>query len=105
MTGFRFEMDERLGIRLPILEYEWNEYSAAVRSAILYEWEQIRAAIPDRIRELEREIVHKQSRVDEEDNFEESCRLTYEIAELASRINDLNLWYRVDQDIDAKRHM
>lgn len=96
-----FAYDARLGIRLPALKRDWETYSPEERAAILAEWESIRGAIPDRIKQLERIIIEKQSRLDEEDDFAISCRLNSEIAELASTINDLHIWYRVNQEMET----
>lgn len=54
--------------------------------------------------EFERIINHKQNELYEEDDFEESCRINAEIAEYASRINDLHIWYRTNQELDSRRH-
>lgn len=99
-----FVFDERLGIEVPELEHEWETYPLEVRSAILDKWETIRGRIPDRILELEQRIRELQRRLDEEEDFETSCRLNADIAEQASRINDLNIWYRINQTIDPRRH-
>ena len=42
-----FVIDDRLGIPLPQLELEWDQYSEADRSEILLRWEEIRGTIPD----------------------------------------------------------
>ena len=99
-----FVYDERLGIEVPELTQEWESYPVEVRSAILDKWETIRGRIPDRIRELEQRIRELQRQLDEEEDFEASCRLNADIAEQASRINDLNIWYRINQTIDPRRH-
>jgi len=99
-----FVYDERLGIEVPELELEWEAYPLEVRSAILDRWETIRGHIPDRILELEQRIRELQRQLDEEEDFETSCRLNADIAEQASRINDLNIWYRINQTIDPRRH-
>ncbi|MDM5339389.1 hypothetical protein QUF84_19500 [Fictibacillus enclensis] len=99
-----FEFNGRLGIALPRLEQPWDDYSAARQSEILAEWETVRGTIPDRIARIEETINQKQEALGEEDNFETSCRLNWEIAELASIINDLWLWYRTHQDISARLH-
>lgn len=101
---YQFSYDERLGIRLPVLYRDWEEYSADERGDILLEWEEIRAKIPDRIIQLEAIINEKQARMFEEEDFLRSCQLNSEIAELASVINDLNIWFRVQQDYDTKVH-
>lgn len=99
-----FQFDERLGIELPALEQEWETYSPRDRSELLLYWEQIRGTIPDRIHKLEAVIIRKQHQLDHEDDFPTSCRLNSEIADLASTINDLHLWFRVNQDLEAKHH-
>ncbi|MBO9604334.1 MAG: hypothetical protein J7639_00210 [Paenibacillaceae bacterium] len=100
-----FIYDERLGIHIPELDREWEQYGEADRSAILEQWEHIRGAIPDRIMQLEAIIIAKQARLDREDDFAASCRLTWEIAEQASIINDLHIWYRTQQDYGVRMHM
>ncbi|MEW9698499.1 hypothetical protein [Paenibacillus sp. SI8] len=99
-----FQYDQRLGIDIPKLESEWESYSSEVRADILFRWEQIRGAIPDRIIKLEGAIIVKQNQLDHEDDFPTSCRLNSEIADLASTINDLHLWFRINQDLEAKVH-
>jgi len=99
-----FILDERLGIRLPALEMEWEAYSREERADILLEWEEIRATIPDRIIRIEAVIIEKTKQMSEEENFIRSCQLNSEIHELASVINDLNIWFRVQQDHDTKVH-
>ncbi|TBL81289.1 hypothetical protein [Paenibacillus thalictri] len=97
--NYGFVLDERLGIPLPELHLEWEEYAEAERSAILLRWEEIRGTIPDRIMAIERVIVVKQSQLSMEENFALSCQLNSEIAELASTINELHIWFRINQDI------
>ncbi len=101
---YQFAYNDRLGIRLPVLNLEWDEYSAEERSDILLEWEEIRSKIPDRIIQLETVITQKQNQLSEEENFLRSCELNSEISELASIINDLNIWFRVQQDYETKNH-
>jgi len=102
MSDFTF--DERLGIDLPSLQHAWEDYSRDRQEALLAHWESIRGTIPDRIYEIEQNINLKQDQLSIEENFETSCRLNWEIAELASVINDLWLWYRTHQDISSKLH-
>lgn len=104
MENYRFVQNERLGIRLPELAWEWEDYSLEERGAILVQWEQIRGTIPDRIKELEKRITVKQDRMYEESNFVKCCELNSEIAELASCINDLHIWFRLNQELTSKRH-
>lgn len=99
-----FRMDERLGIELPCLEKDWTDYTEKERSDILLYWEQIRGTIPEQIKRLEKKIVRKQVQLDEEENFETSCRLNSDIAELASTINDLHIWFRINQEIESRVH-
>jgi hypothetical protein len=101
---YSFQYNERLGIELPVLELEWEDYSKQERSDVLLKWEQIRGTIPDCIHKLEAVIIQKQSQLDKEDDFPTSCLLNYEIAELASKINDLHLWFRVNQEVETKMH-
>jgi hypothetical protein len=100
-----FIFDDRLGIQLPHLEESWEHYSVNVQQEILITWETIRGKIPDRIVELESYINAKQHELGEEDNFIRSCKLNSEISELASIINDLWLWYRMNQNVSTKAHM
>lgn len=104
MEKYEFVLDERLGILLPQLSLDWEQYSETERAQILYEWEQIRGRIPTRIFELERIINEKQAQLNVEPRFDISCRLNWEIADLASCINDLHLWYRANQHAEAKLH-
>ncbi|MDN4527521.1 hypothetical protein QYB97_23870 [Fictibacillus sp. NE201] len=99
-----FIFNGRLGIALPRLDQRWEDYSAAKQAEILAEWETIRGTIPDRIAQIEETINQKQEALGEEENFEVSCRLNWEIADLASIINDLWLWYRTHQDISTRLH-
>ncbi len=97
---YQFIADDRLGIALPLLQHAWEEYSPEERADILLKWEEIRARIPDRILFLEALINHKQAALYEEDDFPRACQLNSDIAELASIINDLNIWFRVQQDYE-----
>lgn len=97
--GYKFVYDKRLGISIPLLDYDWDEYDDQTQERILLEWENNRGEIPDRIRNLEIEINQKQSQLNIEDNFNRSCELNKDIAELASTINDLWLWFRMNQHL------
>ncbi|WP_050181124.1 hypothetical protein [Domibacillus robiginosus] len=100
-----FQYDKRLGVPVPILQHDWLLYTIEERQQITLEWETIRGTIPDRIRELEKQIHRKQSQLNEEENFDQSCRLNTEISELASVINDLWLWFRTTPDVYEERKM
>ena len=101
---YQFVLDERLGIPLPHLSMEWEEYTGEERADMLLAWEEIRARIPDRIQQLEAIIIEKTRQLSEEEDFARSCELNREIHELASLINDLNIWFRVQQDYETKPH-
>lgn len=100
-----FCFDSRLGIHLPCLDKKWDEYKEYTREAILLHWEMIRGGIPDRIADLEGEIIKKQDELSNEQDFSKSCILNSEIAELASIINDLSIWYRMNQGVNSKVHL
>ncbi|MCF6408767.1 hypothetical protein [Pseudalkalibacillus salsuginis] len=99
---YTFTNNERLGIKLPLLEQSWNNYTKETQESILAEWETIRGKIPDRIKDLENEINDRQSQLYQEEDFERSCKLNSEISELASIINDLWIWYRTNNHITSK---
>jgi hypothetical protein len=104
MGNYAFRWNERLEIELPVLISDWEHYSAQERMNILEKWEIIRGSIPDRVFAFERLINLKQEQLNTEEDFEMSCRLNSDIADLASRINDLHIWYRINQEIDSRRH-
>jgi hypothetical protein len=104
MDNSIFKYNERLRIHIPILTKEWDEYSKEKQNLILLQWEKIRGTIPDRIADLEQEINQKQAELDNEDDFPRSCLLNSQISELASIINDLWLWYRLNQSVSLKGH-
>lgn len=94
-----FYFDERLGIHIPDLELDFEDYHLDTQHSILFHWEQIRGSIPDRIADLEKTINLKQAQLQEENSFPISCKLNKEIAELASIINDLWIWYRTHESV------
>ena len=100
-----FTFDTRLGIHIPFLDKEWEEYSKKEQQMILLTWEKIRGKIPDRIAEIEAMINKKQDELGNEQDFPRSCKLNTEISELASIINDLWIWYRMNQNISNKTHL
>lgn len=99
-----FHYNDRLGIQIPVIN-NWEGLSDEVQQSILLYWEKSRGSIPDRIIDLEKQINCKQEKLEKENNFELSCQLNNEIAELASIINDLWLWFRTHQDLTEKRHL
>ncbi|UTR15600.1 hypothetical protein MM221_03150 [Salipaludibacillus sp. LMS25] len=94
-----FTHNIRLGISLPSFSGTWDELSLLEQTDILVKWEKIRGTIPDKIEEIERKINTLQSDLYHEENFEKSCKLNSDIAELASIINDLWIWYRAGDDV------
>lgn len=102
----QFAWSDRLGIYVPALKEDWDTIGRARQTAVLEFWENVRGAIPDRVIVFEEQIKIKQEHLFTEEDFEASCRLNGEIAELASRINDLHIWFRTQQDLDeeTKRH-
>lgn len=101
---YDFMMDERLGIETPVFQSEWDLIDHSTQEKILEKWEQIKGKIPDRIKDLEQEINDKLDRIGNEEDFEVTCQLNSEIAELASVINDLWIWYRTNQKVSPKVH-
>jgi hypothetical protein len=99
-----FMHDERLGIDIPALHDSWEEYDKQTQQEVLLHWEKIRGEIPDRIFALEKAINEKQACLEEEMNFKKSCQLNSDIADLASIINDLWIWYRTNQNVTTKMH-
>ncbi|WP_409302160.1 hypothetical protein [Peribacillus sp. SCS-155] len=100
-----FIFNGRIGIDIPKADLDWENLDADSQQEILVRWEKIRGTIPDRIKELERNINEKQERLNDEEDFSVSCTINTEIAELASIINELWLWYRINQNISYKLHI
>lgn len=100
-----FIFNERLGIAIPHLEQDFSAYPSSKQNAILMHWEEIRGTIPERIKKIEGMIEHTLNRLNHEEDFEISCALNTEMAEYASIINDLWIWYRMDQTITSKEHI
>src|SRR5690554_3288364 len=101
MKSYTFVFNERLQIHLPELEWTWDHYTSDEQSEILARWEEIRGRIPDQIIAFEAEINEKQEKLNHEENFNQSCALNTEISEIASKINDLHLYYRLNQQVGA----
>ncbi|MDQ0255028.1 DNA repair exonuclease SbcCD ATPase subunit [Evansella vedderi] len=99
-----FNYNSRLGISVPELDVEWEYLSPETQAHILEKWEEIRGDIPDRIKELEVKINYLQEQLNEEDEFYQSCKINSQIAELASIINDLWIWYRTGEHVEVKVH-
>jgi hypothetical protein len=99
-----FVHDNRLGIDIPSLNWDWTCYPTETQSEILFRWEQIKGGIPDLVKELEMQINEKLTDLNQEDDFEKSCILNNEISELASCINDLWIWYRTNEELSRRPH-
>ncbi|PLT27837.1 hypothetical protein [Peribacillus deserti] len=91
-----FMYDSRLGISIPDPPYGEDTYTGEEWEDFVLQWEGIKGTIPDRIKEIETIIHTKQNQLSQESNFELSCHINSEIADFASIINDLWLWYRKD---------
>lgn len=103
--SYQFTFDSRLGISIPKLDQEWEQYSLEEQEQILLEWEAYRSDIPERIKQLEKEIEKKQAELNKEERFTRSCAINDQISHLASTINDLNIWYRIQQETAKRKHM
>ncbi|WP_255374455.1 hypothetical protein [Cohnella sp. OV330] len=103
----QFALDDRLGIPLPRFGVPWEEMNALERAGVVERWELIRGRIPDAIMAREAEIRRLLAELFEEEDFVRCCSLNDEIAETASVIHDLQIWYRTQQDLEEeniKRH-
>jgi len=100
----QFVYDARLGIPIPRLTKDWDEFTRSEQAAILMYWEEVCGAIPDRIFAFEREIGELQRRMNEEEDFGRVIAINWDIAELASRINDLNIYFRLNRDTAVRAH-
>lgn len=98
MEKYTFEYNERLGIDIPIFYTKWEHFSQDEQYQIIYRWETVRAQIPDRIKELEKMIHKRELQLQIEDDFSSFCQLSREISDLASRVIDLNLWFRTQEE-------
>jgi hypothetical protein len=103
MKSFEFIFNDRLQIPLPELHLKWDQISAKERAEMLKQWEEIRGRIPDQIKAFEAIINMKQDQLNKEENFINSCHLNTQISEIASKINDLHLWYRLNQEISMDK--
>ncbi|WP_062047756.1 hypothetical protein [Bacillus sp. JCM 19034] len=90
----QFIYDRRLGIELPLFEQSWDALDYKIKDVTLKKWEEIRGTIPDRVKEFEEKIRIVHLQLSDEEDFETCCRLNEEMAELASIINDLWIWFR-----------
>lgn len=96
-----FIYNTRLGIKLPDLNKRWEDLDSDTQGEVLAKWEQYRGNIPDRIKEIEFKINDLQGQLYREADFPRSCQLNSDIAELASIINDLWIWYRTGEEVQV----
>jgi len=99
-----FHYNERLGIELPIFYTQWENLTKEEQHHVIFRWEKIRSSIPDRIKELEIMIAERENKLQVEDHFQTFCQLSAEISDYASRIIDLNLWFRTQEEATSKVH-
>ncbi|MCD8510449.1 MAG: hypothetical protein LRY73_11675 [Bacillus sp. (in: Bacteria)] len=97
-----FQEDKRLGIALPDLNEPWEKFTLQEQTKILSYWEKQRSKIPDRIKELEKEVKVKTRNMLVENDEKKMIQLNNEIVYLASIINDLNIWFRIEPAITGK---
>ncbi|PWI58310.1 hypothetical protein [Sulfoacidibacillus thermotolerans] len=93
-----FHYDERLQIEVPTLEQPWEVYSVQERREILEYWEPMRGKIPGVIGDYEAHIQELHEQLQKEEEWDVSLQLMNEISDYASRINDLNILYRMQPD-------
>ncbi len=95
-----FNFEERLGIEVPYLEKDWQEYSLNERTSILEKWELMRGRIPAQIAYFESEIESLQENLHQEEDWDKSLQLMQLVSDYASRINDLNILFRTQPDAE-----
>ncbi|WP_067567145.1 hypothetical protein [Ferroacidibacillus organovorans] len=93
-----FTYDPRLDLEVPSLSLEWSEYNVTEREKILEQWERVRGAIPSRISLFEARIEELQSQLHHEEEWDQTVSLMNQVADYASRINDLNILFRTQPD-------
>lgn len=99
-----FAYDDRLGMEVPRLMREWSEYTVEERERILADWESLRGGIPAVIARFEEEINDRHERLQRVEDWDESVRLLTEVNDYASRINDLNILFRTQPDVESPEH-
>ncbi|GAE25847.1 hypothetical protein JCM9140_1866 [Halalkalibacter wakoensis JCM 9140] len=96
-----FNFDARLGLSIPTIQGSWTELDKEYQEHILAKWETIRGTIPDRVKIIEKQIESVHLQLTSEEDFERSCQLNLEMAELASIINDLWIWFRTTPTVTS----
>ena len=95
-----FMYEERLGIEVPYLEKDWQDYSLNERTSILEKWELMRGRIPAQIAEFESQIESLQNDLHGEEDWDRSLSIMQQVSDYASRINDLNILFRTQPDAE-----
>lgn len=103
MEKYRFQYNDRLKIELPTFYVEWEELSTKEQYEVIRRWEQTRAQIPDLIKEFERMVQERELQLQIEDDNPTFIQLSKEITDYASRIIDLNLWFRTDEEVASSK--
>lgn len=98
---FKFVLDKRMGIKLPKLNKDWEEFTHEDQVEIIRTWESERAKIPERIKEIEEEIMEKQDSMFDI-SFEDYIKLHTDIVDLSSALNDLYIWFRTEGELTHK---
>ncbi|RIV28603.1 hypothetical protein D2Q93_02295 [Alicyclobacillaceae bacterium I2511] len=96
-----FRHDQRLGIELPDLTTPYDELSHTQQEELIAYWEGVKAHIPDQIMKFERDIEGLLQVVHHEEDWDIIAAHFADISDLASRINELNMWRRVDPSLTA----
>lgn len=94
-----FQLDPRLGIRLPHFDIPYEDMLPEEQEDILVQWETIRSTIPDQVMRFENAIERLLHDIHREDNWETITEHFAQISEYASRIAELNTWSRIDPSL------
>jgi len=86
---------------LPQFEIPFEQLPRNEQENIILEWETIRSTIPDQIIRLEGEIEQLLEKIQKEEDWDVISLHFGQISDYASRINELNIWQRVDPSVAA----
>ena len=98
---YEFIFDKRLGIKIPSLKKEWDDYTELEQLEIIHLWELERAKIPDKVKNMENKIENLQDLIFDID-FDDYLKIHEQIVDLSSAINDLNIWYRTSGELNKE---
>ncbi|MCI0182804.1 MAG: hypothetical protein OWR52_07295 [Acidibacillus sp.] len=93
-----FHYDERLQLEVPTLQQAWTAYTEDERRSILEYWEPMRGKIPGVIGKYEAHISQLHEQLNNEEDWDTTLQIMDNINDYASRINDLNILYRMQPD-------